>query len=103
MSHLQKYTCKNQSLHGSLEPDFAGGKVVVCDRGVNPRVEKGAVVRDAGGVGMILANTVASWEQRMFFFFFLPRFFLFSFNSKKKKKKKEEEEEEEVSETASFY
>ncbi|KAF3959255.1 hypothetical protein CMV_015917 [Castanea mollissima] len=53
----------NMCLPGSLEPDFARGKVVVCDRGVNARVEKGAVVRDAGGVGMIIANTAASGEE----------------------------------------
>ncbi|RZB71939.1 subtilisin-like protease SBT1.8 [Glycine soja] len=47
---------------GSLDPDSVRGKVVVCDRGLNSRVEKGAVVRDAGGVGMILANTAASGE-----------------------------------------
>ncbi|XP_023884446.1 subtilisin-like protease SBT1.8 [Quercus suber] len=56
-------SASNMCLPGSLEPDFARGKVVVCDRGVNARVEKGAVVRDAGGVGMILANTAASGEE----------------------------------------
>ncbi|XP_059432690.1 subtilisin-like protease SBT1.8 [Corylus avellana] len=50
-------------LPGSLEPEFVRGKVVVCDRGINARVEKGAVVRDAGGVGMILANTAVSGEE----------------------------------------
>ncbi|KAE9602497.1 hypothetical protein Lal_00049670 [Lupinus albus] len=48
---------------GSLEPEIVRGKVVVCDRGLNGRVEKGSVVRDAGGVGMILANTAASGEE----------------------------------------
>lgn len=48
---------------GSLNRAIVSGKVVVCDRGLNGRVEKGAVVRDAGGVGMILANTVASGEE----------------------------------------
>ncbi|KAI4335203.1 hypothetical protein L6164_013872 [Bauhinia variegata] len=48
---------------GSLDPEVVRGKVVLCDRGINPRVEKGAVVRDAGGVGMILANTAASSEE----------------------------------------
>ncbi|XP_061361702.1 subtilisin-like protease SBT1.8 [Gastrolobium bilobum] len=48
---------------GSLDPEIVRGKVVVCDRGLNARVEKGAVVRDAGGVGMILANTAASGEE----------------------------------------
>lgn len=47
----------------SLEPKLVRGKVVVCDRGINARVEKGAVVRDAGGVGMILANTAVSGEE----------------------------------------
>ncbi|KAG4942415.1 hypothetical protein JHK85_047061 [Glycine max] len=47
---------------GSLDAESVRGKVVICDRGLNSRVEKGAVVRDAGGVGMILANTAASGE-----------------------------------------
>lgn len=47
---------------GSLDSEIVRGKVVVCDRGVNSRVEKGTVVIDAGGVGMILANTAASGE-----------------------------------------
>ncbi|KAK7328809.1 hypothetical protein VNO77_22933 [Canavalia gladiata] len=50
-------------LPGSLDPAVVRGKVVVCDRGLNARVEKGKVVRDAGGVGMILANTAASGEE----------------------------------------
>ncbi|KAI3447220.1 hypothetical protein Pfo_003885 [Paulownia fortunei] len=53
----------NLCLAGSLEPAIVRGKVVVCDRGISPRVEKGAVVRDAGGVGMILANTAESGEE----------------------------------------
>ncbi|KAG2717937.1 hypothetical protein I3760_03G197600 [Carya illinoinensis] len=53
----------NMCLTGSLEPSLVRGKVVVCDRGINARVEKGAVVRDAGGIGMILANTAESGEE----------------------------------------
>lgn len=53
----------NMCLPGSLEPSAVRGKVVICDRGINARVEKGAVVRDAGGIGMILANTAASGEE----------------------------------------
>jgi hypothetical protein len=41
---------------GTLDPARVAGKVVVCDRGVNARVEKSQVVRDAGGVGMVLLN-----------------------------------------------
>ncbi|KAK8620061.1 hypothetical protein V6N13_066546 [Hibiscus sabdariffa] len=53
----------NLCLTGSLDPALVRGKVVVCDRGTNARVEKGAVVRDAGGIGMILANTPVSGEE----------------------------------------
>ncbi|XP_065849191.1 subtilisin-like protease SBT1.8 [Euphorbia lathyris] len=56
-------TSSNLCLPGSLQPAMVRGKVVICDRGINARVEKGAVVRDAGGIGMILANTAASGEE----------------------------------------
>jgi subtilisin family serine protease len=36
------------------------GKIVVCDRGVTARVNKSLAVQQAGGVGMILANTSVS-------------------------------------------
>ncbi|KAE9448853.1 hypothetical protein C3L33_19246, partial [Rhododendron williamsianum] len=58
-----KNSSSNLCLPGSLEPDVVRGKLVLCDRGINARVEKGLVVRDAGGVGMILANTAASGEE----------------------------------------
>nr|POE78995.1 subtilisin-like protease sbt1.8 [Quercus suber] len=48
---------------GSLEPDLVSGKVVLCEIGINSHVEKGEVVRDAGGVGMILANMDAKDED----------------------------------------
>lgn len=38
-------------------PDTFSGEIVVCDRGVIPRVDKSANVGAAGGGGMILANT----------------------------------------------
>ncbi|KAE8650093.1 hypothetical protein Csa_009608 [Cucumis sativus] len=41
---------------GSLDPTKAKGKIIVCLRGENARVEKGFVVLQAGGVGMILVN-----------------------------------------------
>ncbi|XP_076922068.1 subtilisin-like protease SBT1.8 [Bidens hawaiensis] len=53
----------NLCLSGSLQPEAVRGKVVFCDRGVNPRVEKGQVVKEAGGVGMILGNTAESGEE----------------------------------------
>jgi subtilisin family serine protease len=43
-------------LPGSLSKRKVRGRIVVCTRGTNPRVEKSEVVADAGGVGMVLAN-----------------------------------------------
>jgi subtilisin family serine protease len=40
-----------------LDPAKVAGKIVVCDRGVTARVNKSLAVSEAGGVGMILANT----------------------------------------------
>ncbi|UPX16735.1 uncharacterized protein EKO05_0007122 [Ascochyta rabiei] len=45
---------------GSLSSSKVAGNIVVCIRGINDRVEKGQVVKDAGGLGMILVN--ADWE-----------------------------------------
>ncbi len=45
---------------GSLDPSEVAGKLVVCERGVNARIEKSFVVRDAGGAGMVLINTSAN-------------------------------------------
>jgi subtilisin family serine protease len=42
-------------LPGSLSSAVAG-KIVICRRGTNARVEKSAVVKAAGGVGMIMYN-----------------------------------------------
>lgn len=48
---------------GSLDPAKVKGKLVLCWRGINGRIEKGLVVLQAGGVGMILANTVAGGDS----------------------------------------
>jgi len=40
-----------------LDPAKVAGKIVVCDRGVNARVNKSLAVKEAGGIGMILVNT----------------------------------------------
>ena len=45
---------------GALDPAKVAGKIVVCDRGVNARVEKSQEVKRAGGIGMILVNTSAN-------------------------------------------
>ncbi|MGA9747758.1 MAG: S8 family serine peptidase, partial [Nocardioides sp.] len=43
-------------LGGVLDPDKVEGKVVVCERGINDRVDKSKAVKKAGGVGVVLAN-----------------------------------------------
>jgi subtilisin family serine protease len=43
-----------------LDPAKVAGKIVLCDRGGNARVDKSAAVLAAGGVGMILVNTSPS-------------------------------------------
>ncbi|KAK2986341.1 hypothetical protein RJ640_026605 [Escallonia rubra] len=48
---------------GSLPRERVRGKMVVCDRGVNGRAEKGQAVKEAGGVAMILANTEINLED----------------------------------------
>lgn len=48
---------------GRLESSKVTGKIVVCDRGGNARVEKGSAVKLAGGLGMILSNTADSGEE----------------------------------------
>jgi subtilisin family serine protease len=50
-------------LEGTLDRRVVAGKIVICDRGISPRVQKGQVVKDAGGVGMILSNTAANGEE----------------------------------------
>ncbi|RAL49305.1 hypothetical protein DM860_012738 [Cuscuta australis] len=49
-------------MENSLDPKEVSGKIVICDRGSNPRVAKGLVVKKAGGVGMILANGASNGE-----------------------------------------
>ena len=49
-------------MENALDPSIVRGKIVVCDRGSNPRVAKGLVVKKAGGVGMILANGISNGE-----------------------------------------
>ncbi|CAA0841021.1 Subtilisin-like protease SBT1.7 [Striga hermonthica] len=53
--------CRN----GTLLPEKVRGKIVLCDRG-NDRALRGAVVKEAGGVAMVMANTVEFGEGRLF-------------------------------------
>ncbi|KAK6911850.1 Peptidase S8 propeptide/proteinase inhibitor I9 [Dillenia turbinata] len=46
-----------------LDSKKVSGKIVICDRGGNARVEKGSSVKTAGGLAMILTNTEESGEE----------------------------------------
>lgn len=50
-------------LKGSLPREQVEGKMVVCDRGVNGRSEKGQIVKESGGAAMILANSAINLEE----------------------------------------
>jgi len=39
-----------------LDPAKVAGKIVLCDRGTNARINKSLAVKQAGGVGMVLTN-----------------------------------------------
>ncbi|KAL1225954.1 Subtilisin-like protease SBT5.6 [Cardamine amara subsp. amara] len=53
----------SQCLPNSLIPELVKGKVVLCLRGAGSRVGKGIEVKRAGGVGMILGNSLANGDQ----------------------------------------
>ncbi|KAK8939771.1 Subtilisin-like protease [Platanthera guangdongensis] len=57
---------------GSLDENKVRGKIVVCIRGENARVEKGFAVKLAGGVGMILANDITTGDETIADAHFLP-------------------------------
>ncbi|KAL8472975.1 hypothetical protein ACS0TY_029982 [Phlomoides rotata] len=61
--NVSNATSGNLCMTGSLIPEKVRGNIVLCDRGVNPRVQKGSVVKAAGGVGMVLTNTAANGEE----------------------------------------
>ncbi len=46
----------NLCLPDTLDPAKVEGRIVVCERGENARVEKSQVVADAGGIGVVLVN-----------------------------------------------
>lgn len=52
-------------LKGSLPREKVEGKMVVCDRGVNGRSEKGQIVKESGGAAMILANAEVNQEENL--------------------------------------
>ena len=45
---------------GTLDPAKVAGKIVLCDRGVNARIDKSLEVKNTGGIGMVMINTSAN-------------------------------------------
>lgn len=62
----------NLCIEGSLIPEKVKGKIVVCDRGQNPRSQKGLAVKEAGGIGIILSNTETFGEELVADAHFIP-------------------------------
>lgn len=59
-------------LPGTLNKDLVRGKIVLCDLSDGPRAEKAVVVRDAGGVGLVLANVEPIGEGLVADAFLIP-------------------------------
>ncbi|KAI4324583.1 hypothetical protein MLD38_030058 [Melastoma candidum] len=68
ISSDQALLCKN----GTLDPTKVKGKIVVCLRGVNARVDKGAQCLLSGAVGMVLANALLNGNEVIPDLHFLP-------------------------------
>ncbi|XP_016499907.1 subtilisin-like protease SBT1.1 [Nicotiana tabacum] len=49
--------------NGTLSSRLVKGKIVVCDKGINARAEKGEQVKIAGGAGMIMVNRDEEGEE----------------------------------------
>ena len=56
-------SCRILCKAGSLDPLKVKGKILVCLRGDNARVDKGQQAALAGAVGMILANDAPSGSE----------------------------------------
>uniref|UniRef100_A0A7N2RER2 Uncharacterized protein n=2 Tax=Quercus lobata TaxID=97700 RepID=A0A7N2RER2_QUELO len=59
-------------LAGTLNKDLVHGKIVLCDHHDGPRIEKAEVVREAGGVGFVLANVEPMGEGLIADAFLIP-------------------------------
>ncbi|HEV3478444.1 MAG TPA: S8 family peptidase [Gaiellaceae bacterium] len=60
----QCFSASGNGGNAVLDPAKVAGKVVLCERGgaapANARVDKSAAVREAGGVGVVIANVAAN-------------------------------------------
>jgi subtilisin family serine protease len=59
-------------LNGSLDKNLVTGKIVVCDYGLILPTQQGAIVQEAGGVGMITANIEMAFYHTQAFKHVIP-------------------------------
>lgn len=50
---------------GTLDPKLVNGKIVICDRGLNSRTDKGQQVKLVGGAAMIMLNDENEGEETL--------------------------------------
>jgi len=50
-------------MNGTIDPEKARGRILVCLRGTNARLEKSRVALEAEAVGMILCNDESSGNE----------------------------------------
>ncbi|XP_058772779.1 subtilisin-like protease SBT5.4 [Vicia villosa] len=64
-ARLDEASVENAALciNGTIDPKKVKGKILVCLRGVNARIEKGLTALEAGAVGMILCNDKANGNE----------------------------------------
>lgn len=60
---FQLIKCSELCQAGTLDPKKVKGKILVCLRGVNSRVDKGLKAAQAGAVGMVLANDAVTQNE----------------------------------------
>jgi len=63
VNKIYVHACRVLCQNGTLDPNKVKGKIVVCLRGINARVDKGEQVLLAGAVGMVLANDKAHGNE----------------------------------------
>jgi hypothetical protein len=59
-------------MNGTIDPEKARGRILVCLRGTSARVEKSLVALEAEAVGMILCNDESSGNELIADPHFLP-------------------------------
>lgn len=57
------YICSILCKEGTLNPEKVKGKILVCLRGDNARIDKGIQAMEAGAAGIILCNSEANGNE----------------------------------------